>query len=125
MQSWGKLHGQVSRALPMPRSHFMSRVVTCGKVRAHVGRKGDCMGDICKCLVSIQTVACKSSLSLSDIFGMEGEKPTPFIGLVNPGLEHPVQLAPKKRNLLHNNCTFSISPLDPCSCLFPRICQVC
>lgn len=78
-----------------------------------------------KHLSSSKTVACLSGLSLAEFSVTEGKKPTPFISLVNPGLESPRELAPKKKNPLHNNCTFSISPLDPCFCLFPRICQVC
>lgn len=74
---------------------------------------------------SSKMVACPSGLSLAEFSVTEGRKPTPFISLVNPGLESPRELAPKKKNPLHNNCTFSISPLDPCFCLFPRICQVC
>lgn len=52
---------------------------------------------------SSKTVACPSGLFLAEFSVTEGKKPTPFISLVNPGLESPGELAPKKKNPLHNN----------------------
>lgn len=78
-----------------------------------------------KRIFSSQTATCNSALSLTEMVVTEGKKPAPFVIPVNPGLENPRELAPKKRNPLHNYCTFSISPLNRCSCSFRRICRVC